>query len=86
MRDRAHLLQEVVAIKTAEQTNRNLHVLAVVTTILLPATLITGIFGMNVGGLPLAQDTSGFLWTMVILALMSVIVFWLLKRSGILRR
>jgi zinc transporter len=40
----------VVAIKTAEQTNRNLHVLAVVTTILLPATLITGIFGMNVGG------------------------------------
>ena len=86
MRDRAHLLQEVVAIKTAEQTNRNLHVLAVVTTILLPTTLITGIFGMNVGGLPLAQDTSGFLWTMVILALMSVIVFWLLKRSGILRR
>jgi zinc transporter len=86
LRDRAHLLQEVVAIKTAEQTNRNLHVLAVVTTILLPATLITGIFGMNVGGLPLAQDTSGFLRTMVILALVSVIVFWLLKRSGILGR
>ncbi len=86
MRDRAHLLQEEVAIKTAEQTHRNLHVLAVVTTILLPATLITGIFGMNVGGLPLAQDTSGFLWTMVILALASVIVFWLLKRSGILGR
>jgi len=86
LRDRAHLLQEEVAIKTAEQTHRNLHVLAVVTTILLPATLITGIFGMNVGGLPLAQDTSGFLWTMVILALASVIVFWLLKRSGILGR
>jgi zinc transporter len=50
LRDRAHLLQEEVAIKTAEQTHRNLHVLAVVTTILLPATLITGIFGMNVGG------------------------------------
>jgi zinc transporter len=30
LRDRAYLLQEEVTIKTAEQTNRNLHVLAVV--------------------------------------------------------
>jgi len=39
LRDRAHLLQEEVTIKTAEQTNRNLQVLAIVTTIFLPATL-----------------------------------------------
>jgi zinc transporter len=86
LRDRAHLLQEEVAIKTAEQTNRNLHVLAVVTTILLPASLITGIFGMNVAGLPFTQDGNGFLWSMLILAGVSGIVFWLLKRSGILGR
>src|SRR5262249_23013411 len=52
LRDRAQLLQEEVSIKTAEQTNRNLHVLAVVTTIFLPASLVAGIFGMNVGNLP----------------------------------
>jgi zinc transporter len=86
LRDRAHLLQEEVTIKTAEQTNRNLHVLAIVTTVFMPASLIAGIFGMNVGGLPLAQDGKGFLWAMGIIAGASAVVFWLLKRSGILRR
>jgi zinc transporter len=86
LRDRAQLLQEEVTIKTAEQTNRNLHVLAIVTTVFLPATLIAGVFGMNVGGLPLTQSGHGFLWSMVILVGASAVVFWLLKRSGILRR
>ena len=86
MRDRAHLLQEEVTIKTAEQTNRNLHVLAIVTTVFMPASLIAGIFGMNVGGLPFVQSGDGFLWAMGILAGSSAVVLWLLKRSGILKR
>jgi zinc transporter len=86
LRDRAHLLQEEVTMKTAEQTNRNLHVLAVVTTLFMPASLIAGIFGMNVGGLPFVQDASGFLWSMAIIAGASVVVLWLLKRSDILKR
>ena len=85
LRDRAHLLQEEVTMKTAEQTNRNLHVLAIVTTVFMPASLIAGILGMNVGGLPFVQDGNGFLCSMAILAGSSAIVLWLLKRSGILR-
>lgn len=85
LRDRSHL-QEEVTMKTAEQTNRNLHVLAIVTTVFMPASLIAGIFGMNVGGLPLVQDTSGFLWLMAIIAGASVVVLWLLKRSDMLKR
>lgn len=85
LRDRAHLLQEEVSLKMADQTNRNLQVLAIVTTVFLPATLITGIFGMNVGGLPLVSDHEGFLWAMVLLAGASVFVFWLLKKAGLFR-
>ena len=33
-------------LKSSEQTNRSLHVLAIVTTVFLPATLVTGVFGM----------------------------------------
>jgi zinc transporter len=80
------VLQEEVTIKTAEQTNRNLHVLAIVTTVFLPATLVSGIFGMNVMGLPLAQNPHGFFWSMLILVGASALVVWLLKRSGIFGR
>jgi zinc transporter len=86
LRDRAHLLQEEVMLKTAEQTNRNLQVLAIVTTVFLPASLVASIFGMNVKGLPLTEDDSGFVWSLVLLVGVSAVVFWLLKRSGILGR
>src|SRR5262245_21881276 len=86
LRDRSRLLQEEITLKAAEQTNRNLHVLSTVTTIFLPASLVAGIFGMNVAGLPLVHDKSGFLWAVVILVAASVLVYWSLKRWGILRR
>ena len=64
LRDRSRLLQEEIMLKGSEQTNRSLHVLAIVTTVFLPATLVTGVFGMNVAGLPLTEDKSGFVWAM----------------------
>ena len=42
-------------LKDTEQTNRSLQVLAIVTTVFLPASLVAGIFGMNVAGLPLPR-------------------------------
>jgi zinc transporter len=86
LRDRSHLLQEEVSLRMADQTNRNLQVLAIVTTVFLPASLIAAIFGMNVGGLPLVADRAGFVWVLLLLGGVSAFVFWLLKRSGILRR
>jgi zinc transporter len=51
-------------LKEPEATNRNLFLLSIVTTTLLPITLVTGIFGMNVGGLPWVRDPGGFWWVM----------------------
>jgi zinc transporter len=86
LRDRSHLLQEEVSLRMADQTNRNLQILAIVTTVFLPANLVAAIFGMNVAGLPWTADRSGFFWAMVLLVGVSALVFWLLKRSGILGR
>lgn len=86
LRDRAHLLQEEVTLKLAEQTNRHLEVLAIVATIFLPASLVAGVFGMNVKGLPLTADGYGFLWSMGIIIGASAVVFWLLRRLGALGR
>lgn len=86
LRDRAHLLQEEVTLKLAEQTNRHLEVLSIVATVFLPAGLVAGIFGMNVKGLPLTANGYGFLLSMGILIGASAIVFLLLKRLGALGR
>ena len=43
------------AVKLADQTNRHLCVLSIMTALFLPPALIVGALGMNTGGLPLTQ-------------------------------
>lgn len=64
VQERTRLLQEEIGSRLSEATNRNLYILSVVTVALLPINLITGIFGMNTGGLPWADNPSGFWWVM----------------------
>ena len=82
LRDRSHLLQEEVSLRMADQTNRNLQVLAIVTTVFLPASLIAAIFGMNVGGLPFVADHSGFGWVLLLLVGVSGFVFLAAQAVG----
>jgi zinc transporter len=84
LHERVRLLQEEVARALAEATNRNLYVLSVMTTALLPPTLVTGIWGMNVGGLPWADDPSGFHWAASAIVLSLVLPLLLLRGSRVL--
>jgi len=59
--ERVKLLQEELAAQVNEQTNRTLYVLTVVTVLALPINLVAGLFGMNVGGVPLSTDSYGFM-------------------------
>jgi zinc transporter len=81
VQERTRLLQEEIAARLNETTNRNLAVLSTVTTALLPITLITGIFGMNVGGLPGVNHPKGFRWVMLsMLATVVISLVSLLRR------
>lgn len=64
--ERIKLLQEEIAARLTEQTNRTLFTLTIVTVLALPINIIAGLFGMNVGGIPLAENRHGF-WVMVLL-------------------
>ena len=72
-----------MAAKLAEQTNRHLFVLSVVTALLLPPTLVVGVFGMNMGNLPLISSPHGFGIAMALCISSSVIVYVLLRRFGV---
>lgn len=80
--ERAKLLQEELASRLAESTGRNLYVLSVLTAVLLPMTLVTGIFGMNVPGMPGTQGPGAF-WHVMFLVVASGVatLVWLIWRK-----
>jgi zinc transporter len=86
MRERSRVLQEELHLKIEEQGNNSLRVLSVLTALLLPPTLVTGIFGMNTKGLPLTDVETGFLWAALLMALSSVAAFLIMKRIGLIRK
>ncbi|OQS43243.1 transporter [Chromobacterium haemolyticum] len=74
--ERIKLLQEELAARLNEQSNRTLFTLTLVTVLALPINIVAGFFGMNVGGVPLANHPHGF-WVLVLLvASFSLLAGW----------
>lgn len=69
--ERIRLLQEELIALINEQTNKTLFILTVVTVLALPLTIIPGLFGMNVRGIPFSEHDAGF-W-LVLLVVTSVV-------------
>jgi zinc transporter len=75
--ERVKQLQEELAALVDAQTNRTLFVLTLVTVLALPINLVAGLFGMNVGGIPLAQHPYGFfLVVSPLLVLTAFLAYW----------
>ena len=82
LQERAKLLQEELSALAAERTGHNLYVLTITTIILLPMTLVTGIFGMNIAGVPGVGETaasSAFWGVMLLMLIVGALTLWFLK-------
>lgn len=55
------VLREEFLGRLAQEQNSRMYVLSVVAAIFLPLTFVTGILGMNVGGVPGLNDPNAFL-------------------------
>jgi zinc transporter len=80
LQERIKLLQEEITAQVAEQTNRSLFTLTVVTVLALPINIIAGLLGMNVGGIPLADSPHGFMTIALIVLSFTVVAGWLAFR------
>lgn len=63
-RERAMVLQDQLTDQRAEEMNRNMMLLSIVAAIFLPLGFLTGLFGINVGGMPGVDDPGAF-WLVV---------------------
>lgn len=73
--DRAKLLSEDIADQLAEDSNRSLRALTVMSALLMPGTLVVGVFGMNTGGLPFSEGAWGT-WEALFLGVVCTILFY----------
>ncbi len=79
-RDRAAVAQEELAARLAEQLNRNMYVLSIVAAVFLPLGLLTGLLGINVGGIPGEGDPRAFVFVCVLLVALAGLVLWMFRR------
>ncbi len=81
-RERSVVLQEELFSLLAQEQNSRMYVLSVVAAIFLPLTFVTGLLGMNVGGLPGLDSPQGFTASLIVMAAAGValLVFFRWKR------
>lgn len=78
-RDRAAVTQEELGGRISDQMNRNMYLLSIVAGIFLPLGLLTGLLGMNVGGIPGVNSESGFIVVCIVLGVLAAAMLWLFR-------
>jgi zinc transporter len=79
IRERTSLIQEEIKSYQADKLNRNTYTLSIVSSIFLPLTFLTGLFGANVGGVPWASNNLGFSLLAVFLLVVVIVQIAIFK-------
>jgi zinc transporter len=80
------LLRDELDLQAAQRSNQNIYLLSVMTALVTPATLVTGFFGMNTGGLPFATGRGGTLLAGIAAMIASAGAYFALRAFGLVRR
>lgn len=81
-RDRAAVAQDELNSRLSEQMNKTMYVLSIVAGIFLPLGLLTGLLGINVGGMPGVDSHWAFIIVCVILVIVAVGQVIFFRRKG----
>ena len=82
IRERGMMSQEELLSRLAYQQNQRVLLLSLVSCIFLPLTFLTGLMGMNVGGIPGADTAIGFIAvTSVLVSFGAAMTVWFKRRN-----
>lgn len=73
------------AFSTVMSNNLNIVMkkLTSITIVFAIPTVVSGLWGMNVGGVPFASDTYGFLWVLLVSFVCGIIITWILFKKDL---
>ncbi|ASJ70158.1 Zinc transport protein ZntB [Granulosicoccus antarcticus IMCC3135] len=80
IRERALLLQEQIVEQRGEAMNARLFVLSVISAVFLPLGFFTGLFGVNVAGMPGVENPLAFGMLCLAMVLFALLIVWLFRR------
>ena len=73
------MVQEELLGRLSEKMDRTMYVLSIVAAIFLPLGFLTGLLGINVGGIPGAEYTGSFLIFSLALVILVIFQIWFFK-------
>lgn len=79
-RERVGLVLEAEDRRLNERMNRTMYRFGIITGIFLPMSFLTGLLGINVGGIPGSENPYGFLVACGLMVVVAVGQMWLFKR------
>jgi zinc transporter len=81
IRERTSLLQEELTTHATEAINHKIYFISLIACIFLPLSFVTGLLGINVGGIPLADSPSGFFYICLLLGSLAVMIALIIRRK-----
>jgi len=84
-RERAQIAQDQLTSRSRQQLQRTMYILAVVTAMFMPLTFITGLLGMNVGGIPGGHSPYGFAGVLAVMVAVFAGLYWAFRRLNLIR-
>ena len=80
LRERAQIVKDELSNMLAERLNKNMYVLSLISMIFLPLGFLTGLLGINVGGLPGLNNDNAFYIFCGILGLISFLQILIMRK------
>ena len=78
-RERATVAQEELMSRLSESMEKRMYVISIVSVVFLPLSFVTGLLGINVGGIPGTENKMAFLVVCLLLTGFAAIQFWFFK-------
>jgi len=79
-RERVGLVLEAEDRRLNERMNRTMYRFGIITGVFLPMSFLTGLLGINVGGIPLSTNPYGFIVACGLMVVVALGQWWLFRR------
>jgi len=79
---RIEVMRTLIDMHAQERTNRRLGRLTVLSMIFMPVTFLAGIWGMNFQSMPLLSSENGYIYALLIMAIISGSMYLYFHRKG----